>query len=90
MLGSAFSSQSPYRGQDVSGFSLSGPSIRATCISHPETKAVVQSSERSAVGSRDLDVAEVSQKLIHAMVWIIPPSTRRAAPLVAEASFEQT
>jgi hypothetical protein len=37
-----------------------------------------------------MDVRHLTCPLPHAMVWTMPPSTRRAAPLVAEASFEAT
>src|ERR1700688_1488866 len=37
-----------------------------------------------------MDVRHLTGPLPHAMVWTMPPSTRSAAPLVAEASFEET
>ena len=37
-----------------------------------------------------MGVRHLTGPLPHAMVWTMPPSTRRAAPLVAEASFEET
>ena len=40
--------------------------------------------------STHMDVCHLTVPVSHAMVWTMPPSTRRAAPLVAEASFEET
>ena len=40
--------------------------------------------------STQMDVRHLADPVPHAMVWTMPPSTRSAAPLVAEASFEAT
>ncbi len=40
--------------------------------------------------STHMDVRHLTDPVPQAMVWTMPPSTRRAAPLVAEASFEET
>jgi len=71
--------------------SLQGPGICARRGSRPETEAGrFGRRSQGRLESRACEHVSAPQGLIHAMVWIIPPSTRRAAPLVAEASFEQT
>src|ERR1700692_2832387 len=54
------------------------------------TASLARGFARKLDRATQMDVRHLTGPLPHAMVWTMPPSARRAAPLVAEASFEAT
>src|ERR1700721_1180937 len=54
------------------------------------TASLLYGFKRKLDRSTHSGVRHLTVPVSHAMVWTMPPSTRSAAPLVAEASFEET